>query len=109
MSFVGTPRYASITAHKGKDQTPADDIESLLYNLIYMCKKTLPWINIRTVGSNKLDAILAIKLKKTKAELCKDLPKCFINVFECLGKTRGSEEKLDYEYMANQFREFRTK
>lgn len=78
---MGTPRYASVNAHKNKDQTPADDIESLLYNLIYLAKKNLPWINIRTVGNNKLDAILTVKLKKTKAELCKDLPKCFINIF----------------------------
>lgn len=64
---MGTPRYASINAHKGRNQTPADDIESLLYNLIYMCRKDLPWINLRNVGGSKLDAILSIKMKKPRA------------------------------------------
>lgn len=101
---MGTPRYASISAHKGRNQTPSDDIESLLYNLVFMCRKDLPWINTKTVGGNKLDAILTVKLKKTKAELCKDLPKCFLQTFEYL-HTLKPEEHINYAYLIGLFKE----
>jgi hypothetical protein len=104
---VGTPRYASINAHKGRNQVPADDIESLLYNLIFMCRKDLPWINTKTVGNNKLDAILAMKLKKPRLELCKDLPKCFLLTFEHIHNLKP-EEKPHYEYLIGLFRDYNT-
>jgi len=100
---VGTPRYASINAHKGLSQTPADDIESLLYNLIFLCTKDLPWINTRTVGSNKLDVIMNMKLKRPRAELCKDLPKCFLQTFQHLQNLKPGELP-HYEYLIELFR-----
>lgn len=41
-------RFASYNAHRGKEILPKDDVESLMYNLIYMMKKTLPWIKLET-------------------------------------------------------------
>lgn len=66
-SFVGTPRYASVNAHKGREQTPHDDMESLLYNLVFFCRKTLPWISMKAVNGDKLDAIMSVKMKKPKS------------------------------------------
>jgi hypothetical protein len=45
-SVVGTALFASINAHKGKDLSRRDDIESLAYTLLYLCSGTLPWKNI---------------------------------------------------------------
>lgn len=39
-------------------------------------KKSLPWMNIHVDEDAKLDNIMMIKLKKSKSELFKDLPKC---------------------------------
>ena len=41
--FIGTPRYASLSAHKGKAQTGKDDVESLIYLLSFLYSKKLPW------------------------------------------------------------------
>jgi len=37
-SFIGTTRYASIAAHKGFELSRKDDIESLIYVLLYFMK-----------------------------------------------------------------------
>jgi hypothetical protein len=47
-----------------------DDLESLMYNLIYLAKKKLPWINIKLDTSKKLEGIMNIKSKITKSDLC---------------------------------------
>ncbi|MCL4168812.1 UNVERIFIED_CONTAM: hypothetical protein GTU68_006894, partial [Idotea baltica] len=40
--FIGTTRYASTAAHKGNELGRKDDIESLLYVMIYLAKGFLP-------------------------------------------------------------------
>lgn len=45
-NFIGTPYYASLAAHLGYPQTPKSDIESLLYLLCRLHKKSLPWDNL---------------------------------------------------------------
>ena len=44
--FIGTPRYASLAAHKGLPQRSKDDIESLMYLLAFLYMKKLPWERI---------------------------------------------------------------
>jgi serine/threonine protein kinase len=48
-TVVGTALFASINAHQGKNLSRRDDIESLVYTLIYLLTGKLPWksINIR--------------------------------------------------------------
>lgn len=45
-SVVGTALFASINAHRGNELSRRDDIESLVYTLIYLVTGTLPWKNI---------------------------------------------------------------
>lgn len=48
-TVVGTALFASINAHHGKNLSRRDDIESLVYTLVYLLTGTLPWkaINIK--------------------------------------------------------------
>lgn len=44
--FVGTPYFASRSAHIGKYQYRKDDLESVCYVLIYLLNGVLPWHKI---------------------------------------------------------------
>lgn len=43
-NMTGTPRYASLNTQKGCEQSRRDDVESLIYLLIYLATGHLPWI-----------------------------------------------------------------
>ena len=44
--MFGTLLYASVNAHKGMLLSRRDDIQSLVFMLIYMCNGELPWPQI---------------------------------------------------------------
>ena len=44
-SLTGTIRYSSINAMKGESQSRRDDLESLIYTLIFLHTGELPWMN----------------------------------------------------------------
>ena len=74
-SLTGTARYASIRTHQGIEQSRRDDIEGLIYALIYFLKGKLPWqkIPIKT-KEEKYKKIMEIKINTPIEELCKGLP-----------------------------------
>ncbi len=45
-SVVGTAIFASVNAHNGKELARRDDLESLVYTLLYLFKGNLPWRNL---------------------------------------------------------------
>jgi serine/threonine protein kinase len=81
-SLTGTPRYASINNHMGVEQSRRDDLESLAYTLIYLCKGQLPWQgikmpkNIKDTRKYKNRKILESKMSTPVQELCFGIPRC---------------------------------
>ncbi len=69
--LVGTPRYLSANAHEGKEQSRRDDIESLMYVLIFLAKGKLPW------QGHASEEVGHIKRSIDVSELCAGLPKRF--------------------------------
>ena len=77
---IGSLRYMSINSNSCYEQSRRDDLESLGYILIYLIKKTLPWISIENSNINKIEKyrkVRDLKMSTLPEELCSGLPKEF--------------------------------
>eukprot|EP00826_Nyctotherus_ovalis_P059155 TRINITY_DN81_c0_g1_i35.p1 TRINITY_DN81_c0_g1~~TRINITY_DN81_c0_g1_i35.p1 ORF type:complete len:312 (+),score=74.66 TRINITY_DN81_c0_g1_i35:320-1255(+) len=100
-SLIGTARYASINTHLGLDQTRRDDIEALLYVLIYFMKGSLPWQGYKEcIKTEKYAKIVECKLTTPIESLCKDLPREIANLLYYARLLRY-DEKPDYAFVHN--------
>jgi hypothetical protein len=99
--LTGTARYVSIYTHLGIEQSRRDDIEGIMYTLIYLYKGSLPWQNVKCKNrSEKYNKIFEKKINTNVEILCENMPKQFETL---VTYARGLlfEEKPDYEYMKN--------
>ena len=98
-SLIGTSRYASIYSHLGYEQSRRDDLESLVYSLIYFSRGSLPWMGIKEKNKQeKYKKILQIKLNSKVNILCDKLPKEFIEFVNYI-KELGFEHRPNYQYL----------
>jgi hypothetical protein len=68
-------RYASINVHIGIECSRRDDLESLVYVLIYFLKGELPWQNLKAkTVEEKFAKILHTKVNLSIDEICQGLP-----------------------------------
>jgi hypothetical protein len=52
--------FASINAHRGMELSRRDDIESLIYTLIYLAMGNLPWKNINIKKKSERHSIIML-------------------------------------------------
>lgn len=91
-SLTGTPRYASVSNHMGREQGRRDDLEGLGFVLIYLLTGSLPWQNLddnSKVLGMKQDAIRG-------GSLYKRVPRCFKQYFRYVSTLEFSD-RPDYE------------
>lgn len=101
--FIGTLRYSSVNSHKGIRQCRKDDLESMMYILIYFYKGKLPWQDVKSKKKEeKHMKIKEEKLKTTVETLCKDMPKEFERML-CYIKSILYSEEPNYEYLLSGF------
>lgn len=104
-SLTGTARYASITNHKGYEQSRRDDLESLGYVLCYFLRRgDLPWSN--QPGDTKKEKYANILSKKTGTslgELLYGFPKQFAEYLRYV-RALSFDETPNYEYLRSLFR-----
>ena len=73
--LTGTPRYASINALKGYEQSRRDDLESLGYVMMYLLRGELPWQGIIAKSKEERNKkILEKKIGISSSELCDGFP-----------------------------------
>ena len=95
-SIIGTPNFISENIHWHIDPSRRDDMESILYILLYLFLGGLYWQNITDLD----------KIRDMKHELVydKDLPKVF-NLFLVHCKNLTYEQTPDYTYLLNILKE----
>ena len=96
--LTGTPRYASIGNHRGREQGRKDDIESLGYVLLYLLRGSLPWQHI-----DQYDKILEMKQKMLRdGSLNKDTPPGFARFFRYITRLTFAD-RPDYAHLRSLF------
>jgi serine/threonine protein kinase len=101
LNFVGTLRYASLNSHKGIRQGRRDDLESMLYILIYFLKGKLPWQDVKAKQKEERHKLIYEKKSKTTIEyLCKDLPIEFAELLKYVKSLRFDEKPLYCKFYA---------
>mmetsp|Transcript_38674 Transcript_38674/g.97383 ORF Transcript_38674/g.97383 Transcript_38674/m.97383 type:complete len:839 (-) Transcript_38674:1696-4212(-) len=93
-TFVGTPQFASVSAHRGERQLPRDDLQSLLYVLVYLYRGSLPWSSSQAHRrTGYLKSILNQKATITAQELLGDMPTPFHDFFNMIALLKAWQRK----------------
>eukprot|EP01065_Artemidia_motanka_P017269 TRINITY_DN2077_c3_g2_i1.p1 TRINITY_DN2077_c3_g2~~TRINITY_DN2077_c3_g2_i1.p1 ORF type:complete len:369 (+),score=96.86 TRINITY_DN2077_c3_g2_i1:90-1109(+) len=97
-SFSGTPNFASIHQHHGVAPGRRDDLESLLYTLVWMAKGALPWEGLggRT-WQEKARRVAVRKCVVSAEQLGEGLPSAFTE-FASQVRRLSFSEAPDYDY-----------
>lgn len=96
-SLTGTPRFVSIGCHKGYEMSRRDDVEGLMYVLVWLAKSRLPWQGCKASSKRKKHKkIMMVKEKVSVPDLCKGLSPCFAKVLLHV-KSLAFEERPAYE------------
>lgn len=95
-AIIGTPNFLSLNCHQGSNGSRRDDIESILYVLIYLMKGSLPWENAK---SN--DEGAEIKKNTSLQDLCEGLSEVWSSMFTCI-RNCAFQQRPDYEYIMNE-------
>jgi casein kinase 1 len=94
---IGTICYSSINCHLGLTPSRRDDLQSLVYVIVYLAKGRLPWQGIIVQpGQIHEDEVLRVKQATMVKALCKGLPQPFIDFVEHIWHL-GFRDKPDYK------------
>ncbi|CAD8045666.1 unnamed protein product [Paramecium sonneborni] len=102
--FIGTTRYASISAHKGYELSRKDDLESLGYVFIYLLRGNLPWQNITSSSDKEKTKLVGkFKMELDLKDLCKGLPSEFQSYLDYVYKLKFVSTP-NYKYLQSLFK-----
>lgn len=116
--LTGTIRYASLNASRYfgikiiinyLEQSRRDDLEAIVYVLLYLLNGHLPWQGLRiNDGDDRYRKIYLKKRETTIRDLCKGNPGLFINIylvqfihFVDYCRKLKFEEEPNYEYLTS--------
>ncbi|CAD8191822.1 unnamed protein product [Paramecium octaurelia] len=105
--FVGSLRYASRQAHKGNPLGYKDDLESLLYVLVYLRNQNLPWQSLKQQQTQQMEIKKIGEMKDAifnTLVLSQKFPPQFLQ-FKSYIETLTQKTMPDYDYIKNLFKQ----
>ncbi|KPI86055.1 casein kinase I-like protein [Leptomonas seymouri] len=97
--FIGTPRYASLRTHMGYTMSRRDDIEQLVYTMIYLFRGRLPWSGLRIDDADaKEKQIAKMKANLPLDVICDGCPEAFRDILS-YARCMEFEEEPQYEFL----------
>jgi len=107
LSLTGTARYASVSAHKGVEQSRRDDLEAIGHMLLYFLRGVLPWSGLD--AKTKEEKYRKIRQKKEDvplSDLCAGYPEEFQNYLQYC-RDLFFEDRPDYKMLRKLFEDVR--
>ena len=99
--LTGTPRFCSLSAHKSSTQSRRDDLESLLYILIYLKDGKLSWQNAKgSTKKEKYENIYQAKRSISNRELSAGWPEPFYLFCRNI-RSLKFKDAPDYTYLSD--------
>lgn len=92
-NFIGTARYASARTHEGYSQSRRDDIEQLVYVMIYLYRGRLPWTGLQIQNRDEKEhKIGCMKHTLSYTEICRGCPHAFVLLLNYARKMNFDEQ-----------------
>ena len=104
-NFEGTSNFAPTAAHDGFDQFRSDELQSLMYVIVYMLKGKLPWSDMPLENGETKNKLIGQRKKEVSVwELCDGLPVEFRQFFTAIQAIKPFE-RPDYSGYRELFRQ----
>lgn len=102
--FLGTSRFASLRTHQGLSQSRRDDIEQIVYIMIYMYRGRLPWSGLNLKNPEEKETRIGkIKGELSISEICAKCPHQFEELLY-YARNIGFKEAPNYEMLRTYLR-----
>ena len=98
LKTVGTIAFTSINSHLGWTQSCRDNLESLMYSIVYLFCGQLPWQDIKEGTVEKYKEVILEKKTALAKVLCQGLPPPFVAFTQHI-QSLGFDEKPQYNYL----------
>ncbi|KAH7329437.1 casein kinase I isoform delta-A [Stachybotrys elegans] len=102
VAWAGTPDFASLTCHNRYGQSWGDDLESLLYSLVFLATGTLPWYDVPCPSDAQLDEQTKLMKMRPPESICEGLPRQFARFLTIVRGLRYGE-KPNYTHLRRMF------
>jgi len=104
-NLTGTARYASINTHLGVEQSRRDDLEGIIYVLLYFLRGSLPWQGLPAKDKkDKYKKIMEAKIASTPESLCKGFPTQLQSMLKYC-RALKFEDEPNYQYLKQMLKE----
>ena len=97
--MAGTARYASLNCLLGVEQSRRDDLESLVYSLVYLLNGSLPWQGLFCRNQDeKREKVSRMKRELPLQTICKGCPPQFVQLLTYCRRL-PFDATPDYDFM----------